>query len=106
MNNIKKYQYDDIEIYAARIYEEIEKMVRNYSSFMARDLDSNHQDKFQELMMFKISHELCGNAFYLGKSKSIPPKNEEEINSEIGNMINNFKENMNEMISRLKEMKK
>jgi hypothetical protein len=110
MITIKPYQYEDIKTYTHKIYLEVEKMVRNYSSYMAKDFGTEHADIFAELILFKLSEEVNFNSVQLGfkndmKYKHKMENNETEIKSEIGEMIHNLKIDMEEMISRLKAMK-
>lgn len=87
MKRISTWHYEEIEKYSGKICKEILEMIRNCSSRMAMDLDSSYENKFSELIMFKISHELSGKAFYLAKENS-EYKQDDDIERE--NLIDNL----------------
>ena len=95
MKKITIDQYEDIEKYSRKIHFEIMKMVRNYSSFMAKELDSKYDDKFAELMLFKISGEISGNAFYLGKGNAVTNESKNDLDNMMDKIISVFEQYKN-----------
>lgn len=90
MITIKPYQYEEIKTYAKKIHEKIEFMVRNYSSFMARELDLGHDDKFAELILFDISEEIYSAHLELKEKNRVKDKSKIESNEDLEKLIDDF----------------
>lgn len=101
--NLTIEQFADIEKYASRAAFQTIKMVRDYSSFMARDIGTRYEDKFIELMFCEISKIFCEEAEAIGE-KNLASEKEKENFSEIVSMIRNLNldiEELNKKVTKL-----
>jgi hypothetical protein len=99
--DLTKDQFADIEKYASRAAFQTIKMVRDYSSFMARDIGTRYEDKFTELMFCEISKIFCEEAEAM-REKNLAFENENCL--EIVSMIRNLNldiEELNKKVTKL-----
>ena len=106
--NLTIEQFADIEKYASRAAFQTIKMVRDYSSFMARGIGTRYEDKFIELMFCEISKIFCEEAEAI-REKNLASENEKENFLEIAMRISNLnldgeKENYSEIVSMIRNL--
>lgn len=103
--DLTKDQFADIEKYASRAAFQTIKMVRDYSSFMARDIGTRYEDKFTELMFCEISKIFCEEAEAM-REKNLAFENEKlEMVRKLRNLnLDDKKENYSEIVSIIRNL--
>lgn len=99
--NLTIEQFADIEKYASRAAFQTIKMVREYSSLMARGIGNQYEDKFIELMFCEISKIFFEEA-EAKREKNLASENENCL--EIVSMIRNLNldiEELNKKVTKL-----
>jgi len=90
MITIKQYQYEEIDTYAKKIHSEVDKMVGNCSSYMAMDLGLVYQNKFAELILFKLSEDIYSDYLDEKEQNRVKDKSKIESNEDLEKLIDDF----------------